>query len=426
MAKYNLREIAADTLIEIIEHGEFSHIYLKQVLDKYAYFEKNERAFLTRLVNGTVERKIELDYIIMIYSKTPRKKRKPMIRTLLRMGAYEIYYMDAIRQAATCDEYVKLAKKRGFQGLSGFLNGVLRNIARGSDKALEYSDLSVKYSMPKWIVEKWTKDYGIDKAEEICKNLLEPQKGLPVRINTAAVEPEEFRKRLEAENISCEMDTEIHEAAYLSDFDSVGNIKAFNEGLFYVQDYSSMQVVHSAEIKEGFNILDVCSAPGGKALHAAECLKGTGKVLARDLTDKKVSLIRENIAKSGLNNIEAQVWDATQKDKYAVDCYDLVMADVPCSGLGIIRKKPDIKYHESLEQTEELARLQAQILDVICSYVKKGGTLMYSTCTINKQENELQMEDFLNAHPEFEKVFDRQLFPSERQDGFYLCKLVRK
>ncbi|MCF0186370.1 MAG: 16S rRNA (cytosine(967)-C(5))-methyltransferase RsmB, partial [Bacteroidaceae bacterium] len=397
-----------------------------QVLDKYAYFEKNERAFLTRLVNGTVERRIELDYIIMLYSKTPIKKMKPMIRTLLRMGTYEIYYMDAIRPAATCDEYVKLTKKRGFQGLSGFLNGVLRNVARGSEKPLEYPDLSVKYSMPEWIIEKWGQDYGTQKAEEICKNLLEPQKGLPVRINRAVIEPEELKRLLETENISCELDTEINEAAYLSDFDSVGNIKAFNEGLFYVQDYSSMQVVHFAEIKSGINILDVCAAPGGKALHAAECLKGTGKVTARDLTEKKVSIIRENIQKSGLKNIEAQVWDATVKDEAAVNCYDLVMADVPCSGLGIIRKKPDIKYHESLEQTEELVKLQAQILDTVSNYVKKGGTLMYSTCTINKQENELQMASFVKAHPEFEIVFDRQLFPSEKQDGFYLCKLVRK
>ena len=426
MARYNLREIATDALIEITEHGQFSHIYMKMVLDKYAYFEKNERAFLTRIVNGCVERKIELDYIIMLYSKTPVSKMKPFIRTILRMGVYEIYYMDGIRAAATCDEYVKLAKKRGFQGLSGFVNGVLRNVARNSDRPLDYPDISTRYSMPQWIVDKWISDYGFDKTAQICEAFLQEAKGLCIRINTALVKPDELKRRLERYGIACALDEDISEAAYISGFDSVTAIAEFFEGMFYIQDYSSMQVAHNCNIKTGYNIIDVCAAPGGKALHAAEIMQGTGHVQARDLTDKKVAIIRENIDRQRASNIDAIQWDATKLDDSAIESADVVIADLPCSGLGIIRKKPDIKYNESKEQLDELCALQRNILDTVCQYVKPGGTLLYSTCTINKDENELQVADFIKRHQEFTVSFEKQLFPSEKHDGFYLCKLQKK
>ena len=422
MAGISNREIALDTLIEILEHGQFSHIYLKAVLDKYFYLDKNERAFINRLVNGTVERKIQLDYIIDSFSKTKVKKMKPLIRTVMRMGAYEIFYMDAVPDSATCNEYVKLAKKRGFSGLSGFVNGVLRNISRKkADITIE--EQWIKYSMPQWIVDKWNLDYGKEQTEEILKGFYEPQE-LCIRVNLSKLSRDELAGRLTQDGVLVRKCDTVESACYISEYDSLSAIPEFNQGLFYVQDYSSQLVPYYAGVKSTDKIIDVCAAPGGKALHCGE-LACEGSVLARDLTDAKVSLINENISRIGLENVSAEKWDATQFDQDAENKYDVVIADLPCSGLGIIRKKPDIKYNQTKESLEELAALQQQILNTVCRYVKPGGTLCYSTCTINKDENENQVENFLSSHPDFKMEKMTQLFPDKEHDGFFICVMKK-
>ncbi len=422
MAGINNREIALDTLVEILEHGQFSHIYLKAVLDKYAYLEKTERSFITRLVSGTVERKIKLDYIIDNYSKTKAKKMKPLIRTMIRMGVFEIYYMDAVPDSATCNEYVKLAKKRGFGGLSGFVNGVLRNIAR--DKGgVQITDIGIKYSMPQWIVDKWTSEYGKDLCEKILSGFFQSQ-DLCIRVNTAKASPEELMNALQARGITVRKCDTLDSALYISDYDALSSIPEFAEGKFYVQDYSSQLVANLAKVATNDKIIDVCAAPGGKALHFAQ-LAPDGRVVARDLTEAKVALIRENIQRAGVDNVEAQQWDATVLDEAAVGKYDIVVADLPCSGLGIIRKKPDIKYNQSLKSLEELVKLQQQILETVHLYLKAGGTLCYSTCTINKDENDNQVKAFLAKHPEYSVTEQMQLFPDSEHDGFFICVMKK-
>ena len=422
MAGINNREIALDTLVEILEHGQFSHIYLKAVLDKYAYLEKNERSFITRLVNGTVERKIELDYIIDNYSKTKVGKMKPLIRTMMRMGVFEIYYMDAVPDSATCNEYVKLAKKRGFAGLSGFVNGVLRNIARSKGE-VAIDDIGIKYSMPQWIVNKWTSEYGKDLCEKILSGFFRSQ-DLCIRVNTAKTSPEELMKALQARGITVRKCDTLDSALYISDYDALSSIPEFAEGKFYVQDYSSQLVANLAKVATNDKIIDVCAAPGGKALHFAQ-LAPDGMVVARDLTEAKVALIRENIQRTGVDNVEAKRWDATKLDQEAVGKYDIVVADLPCSGLGIIRKKPDIKYNQSLESLEELVELQQQILETVHLYLRDGGTLCYSTCTINKDENDNQVKAFLAKHPEYTVTTQLQLFPDSEHDGFFICVMKK-
>lgn len=422
MASINIREIAGDTLVEILEHGQFSHIYLKAVLDKYGYLEKNERAFITRLVNGVVERKLELDYIIDNYSKTKVKKMKPLIRTMMRMGVFEIYYMDGVPESATCNEYVKLAKKRGFAGLSGFVNGVLRNVARSKGK-IAIKDISVKYSLPQWIVDKWTEEYGKEQTENIAAGFFEHQ-DLCVRVNLAQITRDELKAKLEKQGITVRICDSLPSAMYLSGYDSLAAIPEFGQGLLYVQDYSSQLVAHMAQVKDTDSIIDVCAAPGGKALHFAE-LASKGQVVARDLTAAKVALINENIKRTGASNIQSQQWDATEFDESAALKYDIVVADLPCSGLGIIRKKPDIKYNQTEESLAELVDLQKQILDNVCQYVKVGGKLCYSTCTINKNENENQVTNFLASHKDFTIEEQMQLFPDVDHDGFYICVMKK-
>lgn len=429
----NSRELILDTLLLIDRDGEYSHIALKQVLDKYQYLDKKERAFITRVVNGTLERMIELDHIIHSFSKVKVNKMKPVIRMILRSGVYQIKYMDAVPDSAVCNESVKLAGKRGFTGLKGFVNGVLRNVSRNLAR-VEYPSrekdpegyLSIRYSLPAWLAAQWISEYGLEKAEEIGEGFF-AERPLCVRCNTSRISREELAERLRREGVEVTPDEEVPCALWLQGYDHVAGLPEFREGLFYVQDLSSMRAVLWADPKEGDQVLDVCAAPGGKAIHVAEMLRGTGMVEARDLTDYKVGLLEENIRRAGLANIQAVKWDATLPDPEKEEKMDIVLADLPCSGLGVLGKKPDLRYKMTPEKEEELARLQQKILSVAQAYLKPGGTLVYSTCTIHRAENEENTRWFLENHPVFHLRKERQLLPgADRGDGFYIAVMEKE
>lgn len=391
------REIILDILMEILEKGVYSHLVLGQALSKYQYLDKQERAFISRTVEGTVEYALQLDYVIDTFSSTKVKKMKPVIRTLLRMSVYQILYMDRVPDSAVCNEAVKLAGKRKFIGLKGFVNGVLRNISRNKEK-LEWPDDSVRYSMPSWILDMWQADYGMETAEVMAKAFLRPSR-TAVRCNLNRASKEEIIESLKAQNVTVEETPLSQSVLYLSKYDYLESLHAFSEGLIQVQDMSSTFVGEIADPKPGAVCLDVCGAPGGKSLHIADKLAGTGHVTVRDLTEQKVAMIEENILRSGFSNMEAEVHDALIPDAAWNGRADLVLADLPCSGLGIIGRKPDIKYRMTKEQTEELAALQREILTVVQSYVKPGGRLIYSTCTIDRKENEDNAAWFLKQFP---------------------------
>ena len=429
----SVRELVLDILIEVNEKEQYSHLVLRDVLNKYQYLEKQERAFLTRLTEGTIEHMLEMDFIINSFSKVKVRKMKPLIRNLLRMSVYQLKYMDSIPDAAICNEAVKLAKKRGFGQLRGFVNGVLRNIARDLNN-LQYPDkkhepvpyLEVKYSTPAWMAEKWLVDYGMEKTENICASFLE-EKPITIRTNLTKCSPEELQQKLVAEGVTVRPVERLDYAFEIEGFDYLQALNSFNEGLFYVQDISSMMVAETANPQENSYIIDVCAAPGGKSSHLAEKMRGTGMVEARDLTEYKVALIEENIERHGLVNMKAVQMDATVYDEASVEKADILICDLPCSGLGVMGKKTDIRYKMNAKKQEELVQLQRQILDTVHSYVKKQGTLVYSTCTIHKNENEGNVAWFLEKHPEFELVSQEQMFPGETyHDGFFIAKLLRK
>ena len=427
------RELILDTLLLITRDGEYSHIALKQVLDKYQYLDKKERAFITRVVNGTLERMIEIDHIINHFSNVKVNKMKPVIRAILRSSVYQIKYMDKVPNSAVCNEAVKLAGRKGFAGLKGFVNGVLRSISRKIDSVAYPSRetdpegyLSVRYSLPSWLSEQWLGEYGMETAERMGKAFLE-ERPLCVRCNINQITREELIQRLKQEGVRAEADPFVPCALYLTGYDHVAGLESFRQGLFYVQDISSMQAVLWAEPKEGAHIIDVCAAPGGKAIHLAEMLRGTGSVEARDLTDYKIGLLEENIERTGLANIRAVKWDATVFDREAEGKADIVMADLPCSGLGVLGKKPDLKYKMTPKKQEELAKLQRKILSTVEAYVKPGGTLVYSTCTIHREENEENTAWFLLNHPDFQLKKAKQMLPGiDGGDGFYIAVLQRK
>lgn len=429
----NTREVILDTLMEILEKGQYSHLVIQGVLGKYGFLEKQERSFIKRVCEGTIEHKIRIDYVIDQFSKTKVKKMKPLIRTLLRTGTYQILFMDGVPDSAVCNESVKLAVKRGFGPLKGFVNGVLRSIARNKGAIVypersrdETAYLSVMYSMPEEIIALWQEQYGGDKTEEMLGALLE-KRPLTIRVSELLSEKEKeaLIEEISAEGIKA-IRTQIPYVFALSGVDRVSTIPGYEDGKFVVQDIGSAMVVELAGIREGDFVLDVCAAPGGKATHAAAKTGADGHVIARDLTEYKVSLIEENIDRLALANIEAQVWDATQPDATMEDKVDVVIADLPCSGLGVIGRKSDIKYRVSRESLDEVAQLQRQILSVVHRYVKPGGILMYSTCTVNRGENEENKEWFLENFP-FEEEQERLMLPGkDGSDGFYMVRLRRR
>lgn len=445
----NMRELALGVLLEISGGEEYSHIALRNVLEKYQYLEKQERAFLTRLVEGTTEKRIWCDYVIEQFSSVKIRKMKPIIREILRMSAYQIGYMDSVPDSAVCNEAVKLARKKGFQQLGGFVNGVLRNLARHI-REIKYPEmetqpalaLSVRYSVPEWIVSIWIKRWGEERTERIL-SAFEERRPLNIRVNQERITGSELKERLEKRGIKVTEVDSLPGALGIEGYDYLAGLPEFQEGLFQVQDLSSMLAVEAAGVKKGDYCIDVCAAPGGKTVYMAEKAGADGYVDARDLTEYKAELIRENCRRLGLSNTDVSVKDACVKDEASVGKADVVLADLPCSGLGVIGKKTDIRYRMSQEQQGELAKLQREILDTVQSYVKPGGTLLYSTCTINPEENEENAEWFLENYP-FEAVSLEDCLPEKYAgetgakgyvqllpdvhgcDGFFIAKFRRK
>ena len=449
----NTRGLVLDMLLELERGGEYGNLLLKNVLDKYDYLDGRDKAFIKRLTEGVLERRIQLDYVLGQFSKTPVNKCKPLIRCLLRMGAYQILFMDNIPDSAACNEAVKLAESRHFHQLKGFVNGVLRSISRGKDtlawpdrerEAVRY--FSVIYSMPEWIVRMWLADYGGKVTERMLQALLEPR---PVTIRLSqrlsAQEKEALLTALE----ECGAHPVVHpylDYAYtLGKTEGIASLPGFEKGQFAVQDVSSMLVTECALAGRDSTqfLLVVCAAPGGKAVHAADRLYGSGRVQARDISGYKAGLIQENARRMGLENLEVCIWDATVPDESMKEKADVVLADLPCSGLGVIGRKPDIKYRVTPESLQEVAALQRRILANAAMYVKPGGRLVYSTCTINKAENEEQaawfashfpftLQSLNNGLPEACRNAETeagmcQLLPGiHAADGFFIACFVRK
>lgn len=441
----NLRAIVLDILSEVLDNGKYSHVVLNQALLKYQYLEKQERSFIMRLTLGTLENKIYLAYVIDYFSKTKVEKMKPVIRNIMLMSVYQILFMEQVPDSAVVNEAVKLVQKRGLSGLKGFVNGVLRGISR-EGKGLqviapdEISRLSIQYSVPSWIVKDWVLAYGEQKAAAILEAFLNEKKTY-IRCNKKS--KSQVMESLKKRGISVTQAPYIDYALCIFSYNYLRAIPEFAEGDFSVQDISSMLAGVVAAPKKDDIVVDVCAAPGGKTTHMASLMEGTGTVISRDLSESKTELIRENVERLGLQNVTAQVFDALVFDEKLEGKADVLVCDLPCSGLGIIGRKPDIKYRMTKEQQRELVELQRKILNVVYRYVKPGGRLVYSTCTINREENEENTRWILDNLPfEEEDIGDRlpaelagerisagsiQLLPGiHKTDGFYISSMTRK
>lgn len=415
----NVRELVLDSLLDIERNKRTLSEAVSGTLRRYQYMSKQERSFYTRLTEGTIEYQIQLDYLLNQISKTPMNKCKPLIRCLLRMSLYQIRYMNAVQDEAVCNEGVKLAKKRGFGSLSGYVNGVLRNLVRKKDhielpkrEASIERYLSVTYSVPEWLVKTMLGWYSAEVTEGMLQAFLQ-EAPITVRVNQLHATVSEVRERLLEDSIPTEPGIYTDNTLRLQSINYMNRIRAFRQGDITVQDESSVLQGCLVQPKAEDWILDICAAPGGKSLHAAERLwqveqeagtdRRSGKVIARDLTEDKTERILENLERMQYPNVEVQCWDARTPDPAYEEKIDILIADVPCSGLGVIGRKQDIKYRIREDQLKELVDLQREILLTARKYVKPDGYLVYSTCTVDPMENEEQLQ-WLEAQGGWKRV----------------------
>lgn len=419
--KISVRRLALDALLEISEKNAFCDQVIHRMLQEHP-MDKRDRAFFQRLAEGTVERQITIDYVLNQFSKVKVRKMKPVIREILRMGAYQLLYMDHVPDSAVCNESVKLVQKRKIPQLKGFVNGVLRSVVRGRDgiayphreELLSY--LSVTYSMPEWIVRRFIDAYGEAGAEEICAGFLKGAGRISVRCQGSRHSVEEARASLEGQGVAVEPGILFSDALRLKNIGSVMELEAFRRGMVQVQDESSMVVGAVSGIRPGDVVMDLCAAPGGKSMHAADLLAGQGRVISADLTEEKVEKIRENARRLGYDEIQCYVQDARIFREEWQERADVVIADLPCSGLGVIGKKCDIKYKTLPEDIPGLSKMQREILETLCRYVRPGGRMVYSTCTMAREENEDNVA-WIEEHLPLERVSMEELLPEPLRGG---------
>ncbi|MDR0879928.1 MAG: 16S rRNA (cytosine(967)-C(5))-methyltransferase RsmB [Clostridioides sp.] len=438
----NAREFAFKVICDIEENDNYSNISINKHF-KNIDIQDADRGLATQLVYGVIENKIYIDYIIRKLSKIRIKKMSVPVRNILRLGTYQILFLNSISDYAGVNEAVNLVKKYDRRS-SGFVNAILRNEIRNRDTIMdidvddEAEELAIRYSYKTWMVRNWIDRFGIDFTKDLLEENAE-KPNLYIRVNTTKITREELIEELSEMGIRATKVKGIDEAVCVKNLKNIENNQLFSRGLFTIQDISSMIVGKAINPKENMSVIDVCSAPGGKSTHIATLMGGAGEVVARDIFEHKLKLIKETAQRLGLKNVEVEEFDALELDEDSVDRYDRVLADVPCSGLGIVRRKPEIKYKEEADLLG-LPEIQAKILYNASKYVKVGGIVVYSTCTIQDNENIEVVEDFLRNNDNFELTpienveidMEQQesgvlkIYPNVHgMDGFFIAKLKR-
>ncbi|AVB11225.1 16S rRNA (cytosine(967)-C(5))-methyltransferase RsmB [Bacillus velezensis] len=404
MKKINVRELALEALEKLEQNQAYSNLLLTSVI-KTNTLSDQDRGLLTELVYGTLQNKIALDYILKPFIRKPNKV-KPWVIQLLRLSAYQMEYLEKIPDRAAIHEAVEIAKKRGHKGIASFVNGILRSLQReGAPSFAEIEDpvlrLSTETSHPEWLVKEWVEAYGFEAAEKICRIHLVPPKQT-LRVNHIKADRETMLDKMENAGLEAEAGDLSPDAIKLLK-GSIANTEFFQNGQVSIQDESSMLVARALDPKPGETVLDACAAPGGKSAHIAELMENEGSLTSLDLHRHKVKLIKEGAERLGLTIIDAQTMDARKAgDAFGAERFDRVLVDAPCSGFGVIRRKPDMKYTKTPDDSRRLSEIQLGILREIAPLVKKGGTLVYSTCTMDRTENDEVMHAFIQEHPEFE------------------------
>lgn len=433
---HNPRQVAYEALLKIEKNGAYSNIALDFMLSK-TDLDTRDKAFVSNLFYGVTERKITLDYQIERYLSKPLRKSKAELLTLLRLGTYQILFMDKVPSSAAVNECVNAAKKNGMTYASGMINAVLRKIDKNGlilpadEDSTEY--LSVKYSCPEWLVNKWIKEYGRENTIGILSHALGTNE-IYIRVNSTLTDSDKLIDTFSQEGITAEK-TSIEDCLRIVlGGKAVESLESYKKGLFHVQDAACQLCSQALGAKEGDRVFDLCAAPGGKTYTIAELMKDKGEVLSFDIHPHRAELIRKGAERLSLCSVKAEVGDATVYNE-KLGRADVVLCDVPCSGLGIIGKKPEIKY-KNPDDIKQLPSLQLTILRNGAEYVKEGGRLVYSTCTLSKSENEKVCRRFLENNGDFFVVTPLKDFSDDEfvtllphmhnTDGFFIACFERK
>ena len=427
-----VRELALKVLYKIDKEEAYSNIALNEILN--ANREKltpKDIGLISEIIYGVTTWKLTLDVIIIKHSKIKMKKISTWVVNILRMGIYQILFLDKIPQSAAVNESVNLAKRYGHKSSANFVNAVLRKISM-----VDYAELfkienpieriSKTTSMPVWIIEELLKDrdYNISNVRKICGNLVQ-RPNITIRRNNLKINKEEFEKQLKERNINFTEIEENKDFYIVEKIKNIENLDMFQKGYFTVQDLSAGMSAYMLEPKENEYILDACSAPGGKTTYIAELMNNKGKILAWDLYEARTNLIKENAQRLGINIINTETNDATKYKAEYNEKFDKILLDVPCMGIGVIKRKPDIKWHRKPEDLKVISKVQYEILENCSKYVKKGGTIIYSTCSILEKENHGIIQKLLEKNPIYTTT-EIKIEPTEKQDGFYIAKLIKK
>ena len=422
----NARKIVVKALLNVEKEKAFSNLTLGAVFKEHPDLTPQDKALISNIFYGVLDRKITLDYFLSKLIKTPLNKVKPFVLCVLRSALYQIVYLDKIPDSAAVNEAVKIVKSSKESYQSGFVNGVLRGFLRNPvplPKGDTADELSIIYSCPKWIVESFIKDYSLENAVKLLKESLE---AAPVylRVNTLKTDANSLVALLNEQGISANP-TENENSVEISGGISPGENKLFSEGYFHIQDLSSQKCATLLGAKENEKILDLSAAPGGKSFTIAQCMKNKGVLYSCDLYEHRTNLIVEGAKRLGIDIIKTKTLDATKPITFEKE-FDAVLCDVPCSGLGIMRRKPDIKYNAA-QNLSELEKIQRQILNNAAKVVIKGGRILYSTCTLRKAENEENIKEFLKQHENAALKFEHTFLPHiDKTDGFYTALIEMK
>lgn len=400
------RQAAFEALLKVQRDSAYSNLAVDAILKENEHFDERDKAFVCNLVYGTLDRLILIDYNLGLYLNQPVRKLKPELHTILRLGAYQILFLDKVPSRAAVSESVNLAKVNKSAFAASLVNAVLRRVSdnglrlpEGDENSPQY--LAIKYSCPEWLMAMWIDAYGLDNAVQLAEKALEAP-SVVVRINTTKTNAEDLIWRLAEDGVVAEKSEKFPDSLILTNSGAVEELLAYQDGLFHAQDFASQLCCKALEAKEGDTVFDLCSAPGGKTFTIAEMMNNTGCVRAFDIYQSRVDLIKNGAKRLGLDNVYTYLSDATIfNENYGKA--DKVLCDVPCSGLGIIRRKPEIRF-KKFDDIDNLPDIQYSILCNAVDYLKEGGRLVYSTCTLNPKENQEVCNRFLAEHPDFTAV----------------------
>ncbi len=439
-----VREVALKTLYKIDKEEAYSNIALDEMIkENRNKLEDRDIGFISEIVYGVTSWKLTIDEIIKQYSNIKLKKISPWILNILRMGIYQIVFLDKVPKSAAVNESVNLANRYGHKGSRNFVNAILRKVDKKDYEAFfeienPIERLSKTTSMPVWVIEALLKEHDIEKVEEICKaSNIRPK--VTIRINTLKTNKQELENLLRKRNITVK-EGRFEDFLVLEKAKNIEKLDLFKQGYFTIQDEGAGLIAKVLNPKAGEWILDACSSPGGKTTYMAELMKNKGEIIAWDLHPHRVKLVEENAKRLGIDMITVQCQDATiYKEEYK-EKFDKILLDVPCLGMGVLKRKPDIKWKRKKEDMTDIIKIQESILETCSKYLKPQGQIVYSTCSIIREENDCIIEKFLQKNKNFEcaeiegleiekseKVIKKiQLYQNNETDGFFICKLQKK